>query len=426
MKKTGTVLIVSHLAKTENKHYQSLIHKGYTCSYLNTDTEALAFFEQQQAPLGLIITEFFSPNIDTIQIISHLRHHPHLQTTPLICTMQNTTQSNIITAYKHGVKHCIPIDLPPKIFMAIVKNCIQEGLNIYSKELQLQKTQTAFATCQITASFFLESRHCTNYDELANLLLTTVKTFPFKSIEDSEDEHYLRCTIRINTTDTQEEEENIVHVSDRGMISNLDCLILRRATDSREKIEKLPYTALPSASGNTAILIRNTPLDPKEGELACLIIQNLINRFDEQLHLLQQELKVRRQTEELKVKGKQIHTIVTSCARELEHVNTTYQAMKEKQMDILEQLAVTCLAGVDGLSDAQVALLQQNSTAEMMKLMDLYGEDQITDQKFMLTIQELHRILGREDDESDNLKPKQMAKGNDQENVDDLLASLGL
>ena len=72
-------------------------------------------------------------------------------------------------------------------------------------------------------------------------------------------------------------------------------------------------------------------------------------------------------------------------------------------MDIMEGLATASIMDVEDLSEEQRVKLQQNISAEMMKTMELYGEDQITDQKFLLTIQKLHRILGQEGDEAGNL-----------------------
>ena len=420
MKKQGSFLFISHLAKDTNNYYQCLLNEGYTFTYVNTNTEALKFFNQQKKPFDLIITEFSEAKINGSMLISHLRQQQHLHHSPIICILDNNDRQNVITAYNSGAKHCIAPNLDNDTLISIVENCILADKNRQHKARQQQTIRASFEACQITSEFFIESLQCPDHKALADLLLETVKTFYFETDSEDSSEHYLRCTIRMQGND------DIVHVSDRGMISKIDCSILRRAVEQREIIEKTPYTALPSASGNTSILIRNTPENPKEATRAIAIIQGLIDRFDDRLTHFHQELQVRRQKEELETKEKQIHAIVTSCANELEQVNVTYQEMKERHMDIMEGLTTASLTDLETLSDEQTSKLQQNISAEMIKTMELYGEDQITDQKFLLTIQELHRILGQEDDESGNLVPDQMAQEHDQGNVDDLLASLGL
>jgi hypothetical protein len=57
--------------------------------------------------------------------------------------------------------------------------------------------------------------------------------------------------------------------------------------------------------------------------------------------------------------------------------------------------------------------------------MNLYSEDQITDQKFMLTMMSLNELFGGKSTEDENLKPGQLS-GTSQDEVDDLLGSLGL
>ncbi len=420
MQKQGSFLFISHLPEQTNRYYQSLVKEGYTFTYVANNNDALAFFNRQQEPLGLIISEFVAPDINGLLLLSHLRDHQHLQQTPVICIVDPDNQQSLIAAYNSGARHCINPDLDTDLVNKIAESCILARKQQQQKEQQQRHVQTTLEACQITSSFFINSLQCTDHNDLADLLLNTVKTFCFASSPDAKDEHYLRCTIRMQG------ENEVVHVSDRGMISKIDCSILRRAVERNEIIEKRPYTALPSASGNTSILIRNTPKDPREAKRARDIIQGLIDRFDDRLNHFHQEIQVRHQKEELETKEQQIHAIVTSCANELEQVNTTYQEMKERHMDIMEGLAAASIIGVEELSKPQLTTLQQNIAGEMMKTMELYGEDQITDQKFLLTIKELHRILGHGDDEVANLTPGQMAEEDEQGNVDDLLASLGL
>jgi PAS domain-containing protein len=121
----------------------------------------------------------------------------------------------------------------------------------------------------------------------------------------------------------------------------------------------------------------------------------------------------------------QIKNVVISCSTELEQVNQTYQAMKEQQMDIMENIENAVLSNTDGLSESQKAQIQEAVSGELVKCMNLYSEDQITDQKFMLTMMSLNELFGGASKEDENLRPDQLA-GSNQDEVDDLLSSLGI
>ncbi len=137
------------------------------------------------------------------------------------------------------------------------------------------------------------------------------------------------------------------------------------------------------------------------------------------------EQKVEERTAELQGRSEQIKKMVMSCANELKQVNENYQVMKERQMDLMEGIESSILANVAGLSDTQKEQIKASVNSELTKAMNLFSEDQITDQKFMLTIISLNEIFGNTSAESENLKPGQLS-GTNQDEVDDLLDSLGI
>ncbi len=121
----------------------------------------------------------------------------------------------------------------------------------------------------------------------------------------------------------------------------------------------------------------------------------------------------------------QIKNVVMSCSSELEQVNDTYQAMKEQQMEVMERMEHAVLENTQNLSEVQQAQIREAIGAELVKCMNLYSEDQITDQKFMLTMMSLNELFGSSSPEDQNLRPDQLA-GTNQDEVDDLLSSLGI
>ncbi|MBU0674506.1 MAG: PAS domain S-box protein [Proteobacteria bacterium] len=139
------------------------------------------------------------------------------------------------------------------------------------------------------------------------------------------------------------------------------------------------------------------------------------------------EKRVKERTAELTRKSEQIKKVIKSCSQELAHVNNNYQGMKEKQMALMEQIEASVLAEVPRLTEEQKKLFKKTFSDHLIKSMELYSEDQISDQKFMLTLKNLNELFEKEPAEirEDNLTPGQMS-GADQQDVDDLLASLGM
>tara|TARA_R110001592_G_scaffold248308_1_gene510605 strand:- start:80925 stop:81782 length:858 start_codon:yes stop_codon:yes gene_type:complete len=121
----------------------------------------------------------------------------------------------------------------------------------------------------------------------------------------------------------------------------------------------------------------------------------------------------------------QIKKVVLSCSSELSHVNHTYQEMKEKQMDIMENIEKRVLEDTDGLTEKQIDQVKDAIGSALVESMNLYSVDQITDQKFMLTMMSLNELFDAESRHNQNLKPGQLS-GTKQDEVDDLLGSLGL
>jgi len=153
-----------------------------------------------------------------------------------------------------------------------------------------------------------------------------------------------------------------------------------------------------------------------------IMIRDITKRKHDELEILDlnQNLEAR-----VESRTEQIKSVVMSCSSELGQVNDTYQGMKEKQMDIMESLENNILTATEGLSEEQKEVIISTISAELVKCMNLYSEDQITDQKFMLTMMSLNELFGSSGDQNENLKPGQMG-GTNQDEVDDLLGSLGL
>ncbi len=137
------------------------------------------------------------------------------------------------------------------------------------------------------------------------------------------------------------------------------------------------------------------------------------------------EQRVQERTRDLEERTAQIKNIVKTCATELQTVNDTYQQMKERQMQIMEGIEQKLVNTMASLSQDQLEQISGIMHEEFISCMNLYSEDQITDQKFLLTMLTLKEIFESSTSESQNLRPGQLG-GIKQSEVDDLLGSLGL
>jgi len=139
------------------------------------------------------------------------------------------------------------------------------------------------------------------------------------------------------------------------------------------------------------------------------------------------EQRVQERTAELLEKSEQIKKVVLSCSKELEKVNTTYQSMKEKQMAILEGMTTKIFTTLPDLSDDYKAGISYVIQEEFNESLHLYTQDQITDQKFLMTMLSLKELFESSGQASKNLHTQQFVEDSStQSEVDDLLDSLGI
>ncbi|MCG8669615.1 MAG: hypothetical protein MI867_09400 [Pseudomonadales bacterium] len=139
------------------------------------------------------------------------------------------------------------------------------------------------------------------------------------------------------------------------------------------------------------------------------------------------EQRVQERTAELQEKSEQIKKVVLSCGNELENVNETYQQMKEQQMDIFEGISGKISAEIPELDKSNLEKIHEVIQGELIRSMDLYTQDQITDQKFLMTMMSLKALFENTGSAGENLQTQEFAEGEQSmSDVDDLLDSLGI
>ena len=434
MTEKTTILVVDDDTTNLEILEERLKDENFEVISAESGEDALAVLDQEGDKIKLIILDWMMPGLSGIDLLEIIKDDDRWKEIPVIMQTAKAYSEDMVTGINAGACQYLTKPFSKKLLIALVNSSLKQQYKFHQLSADIENHKEFLLGCatrmmkrqeemrfdlqthHIFNNFSRESLSCKTHQDLAQLLLKTINQFSFESAGETDQYRKLRCSIKI-------EGEEKVEVSDRGMTSGVDALILSKAMGKHQVLQNGRYTIIPSQSKLTAVMIRNTPLDEEEADKAINAISTLLERFDGRLLNLEYSYKLIKKNNELKRKNSQIRNFVRSCRQELNQVNDTYQYMKGRQMELFENIADKVIGKVNGLTPEQVEAIRSATGVQLLKSMELYSADMITDQKFQLTIQKIDDLLtGRKTVKMDSASLGKTS----QDEVDDLLDSLGL
>lgn len=384
---------------------------------------------ENSAQVKTIILDWMMPELSGIDLLKLLKANTRYRDIPVIMQTAKGDSSDIVHGIKLGAFQYLSKPYDDSVLLAMVESAIKEYERVADEKntiREYQKSTRHFFKKQLLDLKVLEALNefslgsfgpeCQTPIDLVQLVVKALKKFTFPSASAKEaalagEKDILRCSIMV-----RKDNEDEIGFSDRGYEEKLclaDRYLLTQAMDQKTILTKKNYTAIPSNSGHVCFLVRNSPIEEDEKERAIGIISNIIEYFEKRLEHFEDQLKIKQQKEELEKSQEQTKDVIQSSLQEFEDVNQKYQQVKEKQMDIWDRL----IQQIDGDSE-----LQGKIENAMNEALQLYSEDNLTDQHFLGIMKELGEVFGRKQANEEAFA--EQLGGISQDEVDSLLASL--
>jgi len=293
MEKPITILIIEDDITVQTIVKQSLSKEGYEVLTADNGAQGLEQLERSRNTIKTVITDWVMPGLSGIQLLNTLKQVPKWKNIPVILTTSKCTSKDISEAIDHGAFQYLVKPFSRDVLLSMVRSAIASFDQLtelaqipaerkygpseeqeYHKKLRLD-----LLTYQTMHDFFYQSYSCNDYRELTQALLNATTRFEFDSAKEpgqTDELKRLRCNVTLSGKES-------VHLAQGGIVSHVSHIILERVLQSGTIIQRGTYTAIPSKSKRTAILIRNTPQDPHERAQAIEIVSFLLERFEERL-----------------------------------------------------------------------------------------------------------------------------------------------
>lgn len=381
------------------------------------------------SPIQAIILDWMMPELSGIDLLKVIKANSRFRSIPVIMQTAKTNSTDIVQGLKLGAYQYLTKPYDESVLLAMVDSAVEEYERTHEEKHAIREYQKStrhffkkqlldLKILEVLNEFSLESfaPTCQTPIDLVQLVVKALKTFQFPSTSAKEaalagEKDILRCSILVKN-----DEEDEIGFSDRGYEEKLclaDKYLLSQATEQKTILNKGNFTAVSSKSGYVGFLIRNSPTEKDERDRAVDIISNIIEYFEKRFEHFEDQLKIKKQKDELEKSHEQTKDVIQSSLAEFEEVNEKYQNVKEMQMEIWENL----IRNIDDSSP-----IKETVYSAMNEALQLYSEDHLTDQHFLEIMKELGEIFGKKQ-VSDEAFAEQLG-GASQADVDSLLASL--
>ena|GEM_PF-292328 len=416
-----------------------LMDEGYRLLTARDGREALKILEATKEQFKVIILDWMMPEINGIELLAILKQDKKYKDIPVIMQTAKTEKKDIIEGIGEGAYQYLTKPFDDEILLSMVHSAVDafnrlhsiteqaeedvKGIREYAFKMikrETEKQKLDLHTHKVINDFFMRSVTYDSYEDLSKGLLNTIKEFAFQSSMDPgepPENNRLRCTLRVSS-------KMEVNASDRGVISNLDRMILSKAMESGQIVQRGTYSAIPSNSGLTAIMIRNTPKEKGEARTAIQIVCILLEMFEDKLLRFEHHREIAQKNGELARRDQQLVRLISTCNHELDNSDTFYQSLQEKQKNMLEELEPILRKKLPQLTDDRVADLKGILQKQLADLANFHSSEQVENQKFALVMRNFKNLFKQQASGKDGVNLGQMGEI-EQSQMENLFASLG-
>jgi len=401
---------------------ESLEEAGFYPLTAANGEEASKVMANQGDLVKVIILDWMMPKMDGMAFLKLLKREKRLQKIPVIMQTAKAQEQDIVQGMEEGVYQYLTKPFSEQVLISMVKAALKESDKLRAIvgeaekkvdsireyafamiERQTKRLELDVTSLQILNDFFISSLEVTDHQGMIELLLKSIKRFPFPSAPSAMDSPagVLRCSLLLHS-------EVDLDLSDRGLDSKLDKMILQRALETGQVVKSGDYIAMASKNAMVGVLVRNSPKTPEEANKAIQVLSQLIDQFESRLIHFDAQLELLKKNQQ--IKG--IHQI-----------NQTYQEMKESHMSLLEGLETKLKKETQSLEARQRQQIGSLIKESLDQSFQLYSQDHITDQQFLLTVEHLKGALEENNLEA-QLRPGKFG-GTSQAEIDALLAAFG-
>ena len=106
---------------------QYLIDSGYKVTIAERGNQAWQLLSQQPEAFSVIILNRALPDIDGLLLLSTIKHHPALQTIPVIMLATSMEKKEIISAFRSGIYDFLTKPIENELLAMVIKRAVRDS-----------------------------------------------------------------------------------------------------------------------------------------------------------------------------------------------------------------------------------------------------------------------------------------------------------